>query len=74
MNYKWLLIKENRDRDGMTGLMCQKEEESVNLKFYIQWKLSFKNECEIDILTETNTKTSSPANCATRNAKSLEAK
>lgn len=47
MNYKWLLIKNNGDRDGMMYLKCQKEKESVNLKFYIQWKLSSKNKCEI---------------------------
>lgn len=53
MNYKWLLTKNNGDRDGMIYLKCQKGEKLSVVKFYIQWKWSFENECEIDFLTQT---------------------
>ena len=29
MNYKWILIKNNGDRDGMTCLKCQKEKKKI---------------------------------------------
>lgn len=69
MNYKWILIKNNGDRDGMTCLKCQKEKKkSVNIKFYIQLKIILQKWMWAkDILTDKAEKTLSPI----RNAKEV---